>query len=207
MKKFLSVLLAVMMVLSTVSFAAPSVAGTYETAVEVPAVEETAVEEATLAAMSTDVATYGQLLWFIDFEDSTYPAVQNGEISECGPINNYISAENERPLPAEFTGFYRIQAPKDAAYNKEWNRMNGTNVFTVGCAATQYPYFGISSYTSETDWNSYAMPAGHYTFVGDFAKGESNSGKSLCSRIPTMVVEQLTRLKLLQMNSRHIHTI
>ena len=35
MKKFLSILLAVMMVLSTVSFAAPSLAGNADTAVEV----------------------------------------------------------------------------------------------------------------------------------------------------------------------------
>ena len=45
MKKFLSVLLAVMMVLSTVSFAAPSAVGVMDTAVEVPAVFEEVDED------------------------------------------------------------------------------------------------------------------------------------------------------------------
>ena len=70
MKKFLSVLLAVMMVLSTVSFAAPSLAGTVDTAVETPLEIEVKSEEATLA---TEVAEgeYGALVAKFTFDDLT----------------------------------------------------------------------------------------------------------------------------------------
>lgn len=70
MKKFLSILLAVMMVLSTVSFAAPSLAGSADTAVEVPAVEVPAEEPAAeLAAVAGDESTYGKLIINVDFEN------------------------------------------------------------------------------------------------------------------------------------------
>ena len=68
MKKFLSVLLAVMMVLSTVSFAVPSAVGTMDTAVEMPVVE--AVAEATDAELAADstVDEFGTLLAEINFD-------------------------------------------------------------------------------------------------------------------------------------------
>lgn len=71
MKKFLSILLAVMMVLSTVSFAAPSLAGTADTAVEAPVAEVPVFEEETadLAATAGDESTYGKLIFNIDFEN------------------------------------------------------------------------------------------------------------------------------------------
>ena len=69
MKKFLSILLAVMMVLSTVSFAAPSLAGTADTAAEVPVAEVPAEESADLAAEVTD--EFGTLIAEINFNETT----------------------------------------------------------------------------------------------------------------------------------------
>ena len=70
MKKFLSVLLAVMMVLSTVSFAAPSAMGTFVTVEqEIPAAVETPEAEAELAAGITDNTPHGELIYELDFND------------------------------------------------------------------------------------------------------------------------------------------
>lgn len=88
MKKFLSVLLAVMMVLSTVSFAAPSLAGVADTAVEAPAFEAPAAdlaadEENILLAFefdSTDggVNYAGSRGWKQTVEDGCLHLVPNG---------------------------------------------------------------------------------------------------------------------------------
>lgn len=72
MKKFLSVLLAVMMVLSTVSFAIPSAVGTFDAAVESEAAEmPVAVPEET-ATLAADDTWYdlekGTLLFNMDFD-------------------------------------------------------------------------------------------------------------------------------------------
>ena len=72
MKKFLSVLLAVMMVLSTVSFAAPSAVATMDSDVELPVVDETVAEDtADLAAdgeISEDVDSYGEMIFELNFD-------------------------------------------------------------------------------------------------------------------------------------------
>lgn len=72
MKRFLSILLALMMVLSSVSFAAPSLAGVPDTAYEVSVPEETVAEEsedATLAAV--DNTQYGKMVLKFTFENLT----------------------------------------------------------------------------------------------------------------------------------------
>jgi len=68
MRKFLSVLLAVMMILSTVSFAAPSLAGVADSAVETPVVEVPA-EDADLAAIITDNTDHGELVFELNFDN------------------------------------------------------------------------------------------------------------------------------------------
>lgn len=78
MKKFLSILLAVMMVLSTVSFAAPSLAGTADTAVEVPVVEVPADDAAELAADSI-VDEFGTLLAEVNFNSADLGAIDFGK--------------------------------------------------------------------------------------------------------------------------------
>jgi len=73
MKKFLSVLLAVVMVLSTVSYAAPSLAGNQDSGNEAPVLEVPALEEvneeATLAAV--DSTEYGELVVRFTFDSLT----------------------------------------------------------------------------------------------------------------------------------------
>ena len=88
MKKFLSVLLAVMMVLSTVSFALPSAVGTMDTAVEAPAVFEEVDETADLAAAITNpVGGNGDLIFELDFDN-----LANGTSIASGSKLNTIGA-------------------------------------------------------------------------------------------------------------------
>ena len=89
MKKFLSILLAVMMVLSTVSFAAPSLAGSADSAVEVTVDELYAPEEeATLAAdLSEDSSTYGEMIFELNFNNLTSLDSQKINLKDAGWIN------------------------------------------------------------------------------------------------------------------------
>ena len=90
MKKFLSVLLAVMMVLSTVSFAVPSAVGTMDAAVEVPVdtLFEEPAEEAVLAAdLNEDVNTYGNMIFEINFNNLTSIDSQKINLKDAGWIN------------------------------------------------------------------------------------------------------------------------
>ncbi|MBO4950223.1 MAG: hypothetical protein J6E38_04300, partial [Clostridia bacterium] len=88
MKKFLSILLAVMMVLSTVSFAAPSLAGVADSAVEAPVVEVPAEETADLAAdISEDVDSYGTKILEINFDDLTSLSEAKVKVADAGWIN------------------------------------------------------------------------------------------------------------------------
>lgn len=95
MKKFLSILLAVMMVLSTVSFAAPSLAGTADSAVETPVVEVAPTDEAAELAAST-VDEFGTLLAEIDFNSATLGEIDFGSgllISALGGSSDIATAK------------------------------------------------------------------------------------------------------------------
>ena len=99
MKKLLSVLLAVMMVLSTVSFAAPSAMGTFVTVEqEIPAAVETPEAEAELAAGITDNTPHGELIYELDFDDlANGTAIANGtKLSELGATLSSKYASTER---------------------------------------------------------------------------------------------------------------
>ena len=91
MRKFLSVLLAVMMVLSTVSFAAPSAFGVIDAAFEMPAVDTELVEaEAALAAFAElpeKVSGYGQLLFELTFDDLTELSEGKVMFKDAGWVN------------------------------------------------------------------------------------------------------------------------
>lgn len=81
MKKFLSVLLAVMMVLSTVSFAAPSLAGVADTAVEAPAFE----------APAADLAAEYPILHSLEFTDGKDGiSYGRGWTNEHDAVNGYL---------------------------------------------------------------------------------------------------------------------
>ena len=131
MKKFLSILLAVMMVLSTVSFAAPSLAGTYDAAVEMPVVEEVpAVEEtADLAAdLSDDVNTYGELIFELNFDNLTSISSQSIMFTDAGYINpeaeqyDYLSAQGN----IEFNAYPTYGIKERAAGDKYLEIAGGT---------------------------------------------------------------------------------
>ena len=87
MKKFLSVLLAVIMVFSTVSFAIPSAVSTLDSAVEGFVPMEEAREEKETAVLSADASWYdlekGTLLFNMDFEtDNSGNAVTTDSIAK-----------------------------------------------------------------------------------------------------------------------------
>ncbi len=95
MKKFLSILLAVMMVLSTVSFAAPSIAGSTETAVEAPVVEALAEEAADLAADAV-IDEFGTLLAEVNFNSAALGEIDFGSgllISALGGSSDITTAK------------------------------------------------------------------------------------------------------------------
>ena len=89
MRKFLSVLLAVMMVLSTVSFAAPSAFKPIDAVVETP-VAVAPAEEAVLAAELPEATSgYGELIFELNFDDATDANISNSQIkfTDAGFIN------------------------------------------------------------------------------------------------------------------------
>ena len=92
MKKFLSILLAVMMVLSTVSFAAPSLAGTADTAVEVPVVEAPANDAADLAAGSV-IDEFGTLLAEVNFNSAELGTIDFGSGLLASALGAKVTAD------------------------------------------------------------------------------------------------------------------
>jgi len=93
MKKYLAMLLAVMMVMSTVSFAAPSMVVTVDDASEAAVVEETAQTDEDKASLEADSQwtheIYGDLLYDMNFESGA-DYVRGSKISSYGKVNpNY----------------------------------------------------------------------------------------------------------------------
>ena len=83
MRKFLSVLLALMMIVSTVSFAASSVVTTSDSATDAPVVmteQETTDSVAELAADEWEHMEYGNKLFVIDLDGDT--KYQSAELSK-----------------------------------------------------------------------------------------------------------------------------
>ena len=98
MKKTLAILLAVLMIMSTVSFAAPSMAGTVSTSSEVAetveVVEEAAESASVLAEDEWKHDIYGDLLYVIDFETG-HNFLNGAKVSFYGKVNpNYPGSEN-----------------------------------------------------------------------------------------------------------------
>ncbi len=89
MKKFLSILLAVMMVLSTVSFAAPSLAGTADTAVELPVVEEVVENTEDAELMVEHKGNHEFSLEFDSADDLKKITLRNGT-NKDGLTNNSL---------------------------------------------------------------------------------------------------------------------
>lgn len=183
MKKFLSILLAVMMVLSTVSFAAPSAVVVDDSAF-VP--EDDAIltsEEDSTATLAEDASTYGTLLFDLDFESDSYPA--SGVVSKIGPVKAYTTKTLN--IPSAFgdnpSEWLRVDTVNDI--EGDYEQINGSNVYTVEVINDniKYPYFNIKHITSS--WGQAKMPDGYYTIVGDFAKDAANQSTGVVqARIP-----------------------
>ena len=170
MKKFLIVLLAVMMVLSTVSFAAPSAVGTMETANETVAdFVDLAVEEdaAELAATAGDKSSYGTLVYKIDFDNAdfdltafttAYANVVNNKLAsyvnpdfDCNNLTTYTNPAGD--------GFKNVELVTE-----------GGNTYVKGDVNAGYSgFFRMTKYSC--NW-----PTGYYTFVTDVKFSNPVSG-------------------------------
>ena len=151
MRKFLSILLAVMMVLSTVSFAAPSAIGSVQTADEYVAVENTPAEEAELEAelaAAADTSAYGKVIYDINFDNSA-----------VGTSLSYAGIKN--------LGTYTTDYPAVAAMT--FGPLNGSTVNEDGTLNWK-PTSGTSSNLYYHNGSAYTNPvgvAGVYTFCVD----------------------------------------
>lgn len=156
MKRLLSVLLALMMVVSTVSFAAPSAvtvadvatdAAVYETA------QKTAEEVAELAADSE----YGTLVFNIDFEKDGISFAKNTAVDVNTITDNY----NADICPAKITF-----NPRDFADEPQLVTDANGNTYlncTNSAAASGYRFFQINEGSSVFDWKD-----GTFTMVIDY---------------------------------------
>ena len=159
MKKFLSVLLAVMMVLSTVSFAVPSAVGTMDTVVEEAiAVEDVAVEEtATLAAdISDDTSTYGEMIFELNFDDLDSISSQTIMFKDAGFINPEFDYTYDYMMDKASISFgaYPTYSIKERASGDKYLELSGG----TGYAVTQLQ--------SGTD-RGFQGEAGVYTLTAD----------------------------------------
>ena len=160
MKKFLSIMLAVMMVLSTVSFAAPSAVGTMDAATEAPVVvvPEVPAEETADLAAEVNKASYGTLIYKVDFENdnfdvagfsTAYKQLKDGTTASY--INSAFDTSNVTCYTnAAGDGFSDAQLVTE-----------GENTYITGNVAAGYDgFFRMSKYNC-------AWPEGYYTFAVD----------------------------------------
>ena len=185
MRKILSVMLAVMMVLSTVSFAAPSAFSVIDAAFAFPVIPDVDEEAAPAElAEAADPSTFGTLVWNLDFEDNTYPtffpSANTSYISECGGVYQYTSANNEFEVPSAFDGaYYRIEMPLNTANSAYDTSKNGTNALVIKGVNMRYPYFAINAKKSSDSWDNVGFPNGYYTIMVDLAVDASNVKKGV----------------------------
>lgn len=192
MKRLLSMILAMLMVLSTVSFAAPAMVGTAVTAEEVvtqeTAVAEEAVLEAETAFTGTPHSTYGYLLAEIDFE-SIDSSIIKQYTPEGGETINYISGkgnyltkklgvsdtQNQAFVDA-WTSTFNVQGGRGASYNANQQAIvveeeadgNTYVKLEMGSAHTFIQFTGSPFYSEN----------GVYTFVADMMVDTDVTGYS-----------------------------
>ncbi len=156
MKKFLSVLLALLMVVSTVSFAAPAVVNVDDSVTE--AVTEASTE------VTTDVESdfyaesdYGTLVFNIDFEKDGISFTKNTAVDVNKITDNYNS--EICPSGIIFTPKDFVDDPQlvtDANGNTYLNCTNST-------LASGYRFFQITENSNTFDWKD-----GTFTMVVDY---------------------------------------
>ena len=139
MKKFLSILLAVMMVLSTVSFAAPSLAGTADTAAEVPVAEVPAEESADLAAEVTD--EFGTLIAEINFNETTlgnFDAGKGVKFTAQSSGASVVISGSADPAAAEYYALYPSTSGKMSTSNVFTSKVGSQQIVTARTMADDY---------------------------------------------------------------------
>ena len=158
MRKFLSVLLAVMMVVSTVSFALPSAVTTADSATN--AVAENATDMTTkeeTAELSAE-SDYGTLVYSVDFERSDFNVAKFSEayaFLASNPIAAYLNPDFNYSNVTTYTN-----AAGDGFSNAALVTENG-NTYIQGDVNSGYDgFFRMSKYTNP--W-----PKGQYTFSVD----------------------------------------
>lgn len=157
MRKFLSVLLAVMMVVSTVSFAVPSAVTVADYATN--AVVEYTTEEATteeMAALSAE-SDYGTLVFNIDFEKDGISFTKNKSVAVNTITDNY----NSEICPSGIV-FYPNSMDEDPQLVTDANGNTYLN-YTNTAATAGYRFFQISETDSTLDWKD-----GTFTVLVDY---------------------------------------
>ncbi len=173
MKKFLSILLAVLMVFSsTVSYAAPSLAGSTETAVEyyVPVIEEQEESaEATLAAV--DTTEYGELVVRFTYDnltaDTDYLSAftvtdYNNDLVDVGGewgSGSHMNTNSNNTRPFAWDGANGSSERHSAVYARE---ESDGNVYLELQGTGSTARFGIRDYNG----GGFAK-AGHYILTVD----------------------------------------
>ena len=135
MKKFLSILLAVMMILSTVSFAAPSLAGSADVAVEETPVVEVPAAEADEAVLAAEVnkASYGTLIYKVDFENDNFDV--DGFSTAYKQLKDGTTASYINPAfdTSNVTCYTNAAFLNDIAYNRMTSFVICNNLSFLGC--------------------------------------------------------------------------
>lgn len=157
MKRFLSVLLALMMVVSTVSFAAPAVVTVADSATDASvAYEATETTTDEVAELSAD-SEYGTLVFNIDFEKDGISFTKDTAVDVNTITDNYNA--DICPANITFTPKSFVDNPTlvtDANGNTYLNCTNST-------AAAGYRFFQITESSNTFNWTD-----GTFTMVVDY---------------------------------------
>ncbi|MBO4950326.1 MAG: hypothetical protein J6E38_04835 [Clostridia bacterium] len=175
MRKFLSVLLALMMVVSTVSFAAPAVVTVADSATDANVVYETTevTTENETAELSAE-SDYGTLVYSVDFERSDFNVAKFSEayaMLASNPIAAYLNPDFNFSNVTTYTN-----AAGDGFSNAALVTENG-NTYIKGDVNAGYDgYFRMTKYTNP--W-----PKGQYTFSVDIKvpAGQANKLAAQCN--------------------------
>ena len=182
MKKLLSLVLAMLMILSTVSFAAPamvgSVADVTENVAEVASEQEETVLAAEAGFTGTPHSTYGWLIAEIDFESIDSSIIKQATVD--GETINYISgkanhktkqlgvsATQNQSFVDGWVSSFNVQGGRNESYN------NNQQVLFVVDEADGNTYVSLEMGTAHTLWQftpqgtHFYTENGVYTFVWD----------------------------------------
>lgn len=178
MRKFLSVLLAVMMVVSTVSFAVPSAVTVADSAtnavVESTTQETTTVEAATLASDEHIVhSDYGVLVYEVNFDQAGFDLTA----FTSGGAGSRIDQKNIASYKNPDFSFYNVQTfsrPSDGLVNAKLVTEGG-NTYVSGDVAAGYKGF-MYLVKDGAEW-----PVGYYTFVVDIKASNANGNAVQCN--------------------------